>query len=315
MDNAPIYIITGFLESGKTTMIREMLTDEYFTGGERTLLLVCEEGEEEFDDELLKKANAVKVDVDSIEDIEGGLMRRLDREYKPERIIIEYNSTWTLLRLFNAPKPENWELAQLVCMVDSNTFEMFLNNMRQFMTDGLQLADAVIFNRCTEAIEKSRYRRMVKAMNGNCDIIFDNVDGTSDDGVADEDLPYDMKADVVRIGDEDFGIWYLDALEHPDRYDGKKLRVTAKAYRVPDLPPNCFVLGREAMTCCANDIGGIGFICTVRGKLPEPNQWLDFTVKAQKGYSMLHDRDAIILVLDKVSAGKAPKENLVYFNR
>ena len=315
MDNAPIYIITGFLESGKTTMIREMLTDEYFTGGERTLLLVCEEGEEEFDDELLKKANAVKVDVNSIEDIEGGLMRRLDREYKPERVIIEYNSTWTLLRLFNAPKPEEWELAQLVCMVDSTTFEMFLNNMRQFMTDGLQMADAVIFNRCTEATEKSRYRRMVKAMNGNCDIIFDNVDGTSDDGVADEDLPYDVKADVVRIGDEDFGIWYLDALEHPDRYDGKKLRVTAKAYRVPDLPPNCFVLGREAMTCCANDIGGIGFICTVRGKLPEPDQWLDFTVKAQKGYSMLHDREAIILVLDKVSAGKAPKENLVYFNR
>ena len=218
-------------------------------------------------------------------------------------------------RLFKAPKPEHWELAQLVCMVDSTTFELYINNMRQIMSDGLLLSDAVIFNRCTEKTEKSRYRRMVKAMNGNCDIIFDNVDGTSDDGVADEDLTYDVKADVVRIGEEDFGIWYLDALEHPDRYDGKKLRVTAKAYRVKDLPPNCFVLGREAMTCCANDIGGIGFICTVKGNLPEPDQWLDFTVKAQKGYSMLHDRNAIILVLDKVSAGKAPKENLVYFNR
>ena len=315
MDYSPIYIITGFLESGKTTMIREMLTDDYFTGGERTLVIVCEEGEEEYDEALLKKANAVKIEAQSIEELEGGLFQRLNREYKPERIIIEYNSTWTLPRLFKAPKPDNWELAQLVCMVDSTTFELYLNNMRQFMSEGLQLADAVIFNRCTEKTEKSRYRRMVKAMNGNCDIVFDNVDGTSDDGVADEDLPYDVKAPVVRIGDEDFGIWYLDALEHPDRYDGKKLRVTAKAYRTKELPANCFILGREAMTCCANDIGGIGFICTVRGKLPAENQWLDFTVKAQKGYSMLHDRDAIILVLDKLSEGKAPKENLVYFNR
>ena len=136
MDSVPIYIITGFLESGKTTMIREMLTDEYFTGGERTLLLVCEEGEEEFDDELLKNANAVKIDVDSIEDIEGGLLRRMDREYKPERVIVEYNSTWTLPRLFKAPKPEGWELAQLVCMVDSTTFELFLNNMRQLRVEG-----------------------------------------------------------------------------------------------------------------------------------------------------------------------------------
>ena len=315
MENVPIYIITGFLESGKTTMIREMLTDEYFTGGERTLLLVCEEGEEEYDEALLKNANAVKVDVDSIEDLEGGLMRRMDREYKPERVIIEYNSTWTMPRLFKAPKPEHWELAQLVCMVDSTTFELYINNMRQIMSDGLLLSDAVIFNRCTEKTEKSRYRRMVKAMNGNCDIIFDNVDGTSDDGVADEDLPYDVKAPVVRIGDEDFGIWYLDALEHPDRYDGKTLRVTAKAYLMKDLPKNCYVLGREAMTCCANDIGGIGFICTFKGAAPAEKQWLDFTVKAQKGYSMLHDREAIILIEQKVAAGKAPKEDLVYFNR
>ena len=315
MENVPIYIITGFLESGKTTMIREMLTDEYFSGGERTLLLVCEEGEEEYEADLLKKANAVKVDVESIEDIEGGLLRRVDREYKPERIILEFNSTWTLARLFNAPKPDHWELAQLVCMVDSTTFELFLTNMRNIMTDGLQKSDAVIFNRCTEKTEKSRYRRVVKAMNPSCDIVFDNVDGTSDDGVADEDLPYDVKAPVVRIGDEDFGIWYLDALEHPDRYDGKTLRMTAKAYRVKNLPNNCYVLGREAMTCCAADIGGIGFVCTFKGKMPAENQWLDFTVKAAKGYSMLHDREAIVLTEDKVSAGKAPKEDLVYFNR
>ena len=315
MDKLPIYIITGFLESGKTTMIREMLTDDYFTGGERTLILSCEEGEEELESSVLKKANAVKIDVDSIEQIEKGFMLELDKEYRPERVIIEYNSLWTLDRLFCAPKPESWELAQLVCMVDSTSFELYLTNMRAVMSDGLQKSDAIIFNRCTEKTEKSRYRRMVKAMNPSCDIVFDNVDGTSDDGVSDEDLPYDMKASVIAIGDEDFGIWYLDALEHPERYDGRTIRVKCKAFKLENMPRNCYVVGREAMTCCANDIGGIGFMCKYSGAAPAENQWLEVTAKVQKGYSLIHDRTAILLIQQKVSAAKAPKEDLVYFNR
>ena len=315
MEPVPIYIVTGFLESGKTTMVKEMLTDEYFTGGERTVLMVCEDGEEEYGEELLKNANTVKIDVENIESIENGLMNELEKQYKPERVIIEFNSVWTLARLFNSPKPEKWQLAQLVCMVDSTTFELYITNMRAVMSDGLQKSDVVIFNRCTEETPKSRYRRMVKAMNNSCDVIFDNVDGTSDDGVADEDLPYDMKADVIRVKDEDFGVWYLDALEHPDRYDGKTLRVTGKAYKLKGLPRNCYVFGREAMTCCANDIGGIGFVCQYTGAAPAENQWLDVTFKAEKGHSIIHDREAIILVQQKVTAGKAPAEELVYFNR
>ena len=108
MDKQPVYVITGFLESGKSTMIREMLTDDYFTGGERTLLIVCEEGEVEFDDELLKGSNTVVAVADDIESIEAGLFKKLNEEFKPERVIIEYNSVWTLHRLFSAPKPDEW---------------------------------------------------------------------------------------------------------------------------------------------------------------------------------------------------------------
>ena len=44
----PVYLFTGFLESGKTTFIQETLEDSGFNMGERTLLLLCEEGEEEY---------------------------------------------------------------------------------------------------------------------------------------------------------------------------------------------------------------------------------------------------------------------------
>ena len=41
-DVVPVYLFTGFLESGKTKFIQSTLEDKRFCRGERTLLLVCE---------------------------------------------------------------------------------------------------------------------------------------------------------------------------------------------------------------------------------------------------------------------------------
>ena len=105
--DAAVYIVTGFLESGKTKFMREMLTDEGFSEGERTLLLVCEEGEEEYEPELLKKCNTVMVNLESPEDMAGDKLIQLDKKYRPERVLIEYNATWLLSTLYSAKKPEN----------------------------------------------------------------------------------------------------------------------------------------------------------------------------------------------------------------
>ena len=311
---APVYIITGFLDSGKTRFITEMLTDEGFSEGERTLLLCCEEGEEEYDPELLKKANTVKVDLSEMEDMAGGALVELDRKYRPERIIIEYNSTWLMQSLYSAQKPDNWELAQIMCLVDAGTFEIYLKNMRTFMTDGLREADLVIFNRCTPSSSKSAWRKAVLALNNTVRIFFENTDGTMDDGVSDEDLPYDVNAPVIEISDEQFGTFYLDALDHADRYDGRTILVKGRAFRMKDLPKKCFVFGRHAMTCCVNDIGGIGYVCKVQGDLPKENAWIMLTAKVEKAFSPLHGRDAIILVAKNITPARPPKEELVYFN-
>lgn len=310
----PVYLITGFLESGKTSFIRDLLNDEGFTEGERTLLLVCEEGVEEYDPELLKKANTVLVNVEKPEELAANLLPELHKKYRPERVIIEYNSVWTMQHLTTVKKPRSWELYQVVDLVDATTFELYLNNMRQVMTDGMMKADLVLFNRCNAETKKSAFRRTVRAMNASTEIIFENLDGTTEDGVADEDLPYDMKAEVIRIEDTQFGVWYLDALEHPGRYDGKTVCVKGKAFDMEGMPNGCYVFGRHAMTCCVNDIGGIGFICKVSGEIPGGNQWLELTAKVQKGFSPLHHREGIILLQQKVKLAKAPEEELVTFN-
>ena len=310
----PVYIITGFLDSGKTRFIEDMLTDDGFTEGERTLLVCCEEGEEEYDPEALKQGNAVLVNLDDPKQIAGKRLMRMNREHRPERVIIEYNATWLLETLYAAEKPDSWALAQIIDLVDASTFEMYLKNMRKYMADGLKEADLVIFNRCDENTRKSPYRRAVKGMNSGTRIFFENLDGTTDDGVADEDLPYDVKADPIVIGDEDFGTFYLDALEHPERYDGKRIHARGRAFRMDDMPKDCYVFGRHVMTCCAEDIGGIGFLCKFTGSAPKTNDWIFLDAKVEKSFSPLHNTEAIILLEEKVAAAGAPKEELVYFN-
>ena len=310
--NTPVYIITGFLESGKTKFISEMLADEGFSEGERTLLLCCEEGEEEYDSKLLHRTNTVLEQLDEPEDLEK--LVELDEKYRPERVIIEYNSTWLLQALYSAKKPESWDLAQIITLVDSTTFEIYLKNMRSFMADGLTEADLVIFNRCTEETTKSPYRRTVLAMNNTARIFFENTDGSMDDGVSDEDLPYDVSAKIIEISDTQFGIFYLDAMEHPDRYDGKTIHVKGRAFRMNGMPKGCFVFGRHAMTCCVDDVGGIGYLCKVDGELPKKDAWIMLTAKVEASFSPIHNRDAIILIAQTINPAKPPEEELVYFN-
>ena len=70
----PIYLVTGFLESGKTTFLDFTLQQDYFSIDGKTLLILCEEGEEEYDMDKLKLANTV---VEVIEDEEDLTPQRL----------------------------------------------------------------------------------------------------------------------------------------------------------------------------------------------------------------------------------------------
>ena len=312
--NVPVYIVTGFLESGKTRFINEMLGDEGFSEGERTLILMCEEGEDEYDAKLVQSSNSVIAAVESVQQMGDGILNELDAKYEPERIIIEYNATWMFQALYNAPKPEMWDLAQVVTLVDASTFDLYLKNMQKIMSDGLREADLVVFNRCNDETPKGLYRRRTLALNNTCRIYFENNDGSMDDGVSDEDLPYDMSANPIVIEDDQFGVWYIDAMENPGRYDGKTLLLHGKAFFPKGSPKKCFVFGRYAMTCCAEDIRGIGFVCKWDGPMPAKEAWISVTAKAEKAYSQIHGRDAIILVAQNVCAAEPMKQELVYFN-
>ena len=64
MERIPIYLITGFLESGKTSFLRDVLAGGDFDDGRRGLLILCEEGEEEYDEKALAKMNISMISVE-----------------------------------------------------------------------------------------------------------------------------------------------------------------------------------------------------------------------------------------------------------
>ena len=312
----PVYLITGFLESGKTTLINGMLADEDFTrrstgGRQKTLVIVCEEGIEEYDEAQLEKFGASVVYLDSAEEVTTERMAALAEEYNPDRVIIEYNSVWTIERLGSCMLPRRWEVVQILTTVDATTFDNYFTNMRQIMTDPMKVSDLVLFNRCDPKANKSPWRRQVKAVNARVNVLFENTDGTSVDGVADEDLPYDMKAGIIDVPDEHIPTFYLDSMDHPERYDRKTVRLVGQVFADQSLPKGFYMFGRMAMTCCADDIAPIGWI-TQGLQRPSSKSYVKLTASCKKVTS---GGEAMVMFTEvRVEPAAQPKEKVLSFN-
>ena len=205
--------------------------------------------------------------------------------------------------------PRKWEMVQIMTTVDATTYDNYMTNMRQIMTDPMKVADLVIFNRCEPKAEKAPWRRQVKAIAPRVNVMFENTDGTSEDGVADEDLPYDMKASVIDIDDECLPIFYLDSMDHPERYDRKTVRFVGQCFQDKQLPKGFCMFGRLAMTCCADDIAPIGWI-TQGLQRPGTKGYIRLTASCKRvtsgGESML--------MLTEVRTEPAPKPEEEYLN-
>ena len=179
------------------------------------------------------------------------------------------------------------------------------------MADPMKVADLVLFNRCDPKASKSPWRRQVKAVAPRVNVLFENTDGTSEDGVADEDLPYDMKAAVIDIREEDFGTFYMDSMDHPDRYDHKTVRLVGQAYPDRAMPKGFYLFGRLAMTCCANDIAQIGWVCQGVQR-PNARQFIRLTAQCTTASD---GRDTIVMMHEvRCEPAEAPKEKYVTFN-
>ena len=314
MQEIPVYLFTGFMDSGKTTLIKETLFENDFGGDNRTVIIVCEDGDEEYDEAKLNTINAKVAMIEEQEDFTTETLQKIQETYKPEQIFIEYNGTWDIATLLETKMPDGWVIVQSLATVDATTFEMYLANMRAMIMEQLFKADVVIFNRCDDNTPKGKFRRAVKAQNRPAQIVYERADGTIDES-ADEELPFDINADVIDITDADYAIWYMDAQDNPKKYDGKKIKFLALVYNPEKMSrKGMFVPGRFAMTCCAEDTSFIGYI-SFYDKISslENRQWITVTAQIAYEFQMAYKKKGPVLYVQKVEPAEAPADELVYF--
>lgn len=306
----PVYIINGFLESGKTEFITYTLDQPYFQIKGKTLILLCEEGEVEYEESLLAKSRAV---IEVIEDEEAFIpanLIELEKKHKPERIIIEYNGMWNYK---NMKLPWHWRVEQQITTIDASTFPAYYTNMRSLLAEMLRKSEMIIFNRCDGIEELGSYKRNVKAINQQAEIIFEDSNGEIDT-LFEEDLPYDLKAELLELDDTGYGIWYLDALDHLERYIGKKISFTAMVLLPEGFQQGYFVPGRMAMTCCADDMAFLGFACKYdQAAGLKQKAWVKVTAEVHKEYWEDYKGEGPVLYAVKVEPTKAPKNEIISF--
>ena len=286
MKEIPVYSFTGFLESGKTKFIQETLEDERFNAGERTLLLICEEGEEEYDFSTYPHQN-VYLEVVDQRTVTTKDLQKLAKKHNPDRVVLETNGMELVGDLYTR-LPADWVIAQEVMFADATTFIEYNANMRNLMMDKLMGAQMVVFNRLQPGADTMPLHKIVRAANRRVDIMYDYLDGSTAYDDIEDPLPFDINAPIIEVKDEDYAIWYRDVTEEPEKYHGKTVWFKCQAALLRRNKSGVFAPGRFVMTCCVDDIQFLGVPCFYDGSI-EPRTWymVEASITAEK-HSLYH---------------------------
>lgn len=307
----PIFLINGQLDSGKTRFITETIEMGQFAEAQKKLLIVCEEGEEEYSEKLLSE-NGIDMVVLEKDEFTAEKLKELDKQYDPWIVIVEYNGMWEPSLIMDTVKPHGWELYQAITIMDAAAFSNQWANMKSIMAETVKYADMVVFNRCMSGMDLGSYRRSMKALNSSIQIIFEDDKG--DMMSIAEQLPYDLEAEVIEVEDEDYGIWYMDVSERPEVYKDKTVRFKGQVLKNKYFKDKNFVPGRKVMTCCADDtqfIGYISFYDNIAGL--ENKQWITVTATIRYEFQMAYKKKGPVLYVSQVVPAEAPKDEMVYF--
>lgn len=309
-----IYLFTGFLDSGKSTFINDTLTTTDFCENEKSLLIVSEQGEIEYNQEQLESFNCDIVYVTSEEQWTYEYFEELKNKYNPTQILVELNGMYNVNRFLACSLPDEWQVVQVLTTINAQTFALYIQNMRSLLFQHVVHTDLLIFNRINDSIKKSFLRNNIKAINSQCQIIYEKEDGTVN--TLDEDeLPFDITSDELEILDHDFGIFCMNALDHPNKYEGKIITMKGKFIGRDKQLEDGFVIGRLAMVCCEEDTSLIGMVCIhPAAKQLIPNEWIQVKGKIELEFDNELGGNVCILKVEDLKVVPPLKNEYVTFD-
>jgi len=309
----PVYLFTGFLESGKTKFIQETLEDKKFNNAEKTLLILCEEGEEEYDPLRFACKNVIIKNMEEKEDISLISLKRLEKETGCDRVLIEYNGMWDLPHLYTQ-MPDNWVVYQEVMFADARTILQYNANMRSLVVDKLNNAELVVFNRADDDAVKPELHKIVRGISRRAEIIYESTKGVVEIDEIEDPLPFDIDADVIVIEDKDYALWYRDLVEDFKKYDGKTVKFKGIVAKDEKMPENTAIAGRHIMTCCVDDIEYRGVVCIgddmINLKLRD---WITVTAKIKIEKHKIYRGKGPVLYVKEMEYSEKPEQEVATF--
>ncbi len=320
----PVYLFVGQLESGKTKFIQETMEDPQFDSGDKTLLLVCEEGEEEYDPDRFAFGGVHVAQLEDKSELTRENLTALEQKSGCGRVIIEYNGMWLVQDLYDA-LPDNWLIYQCLATADGTTLKTYAgdNAMRGLLLDKLRGSELLVVNRAEHLNDdesRQLVHKLVRQASRRCDIAYEFADGSVAYDDIPDPLPFDVNAEVIDIPAEFFGVWYMDCMDDPQKYDGKTVQFLAQVCQTPRAGKNSFVPGRFAMTCCIQDIQFVGFPCKYDGyKALEQRSWITLTAKVNVKYHPIYQgqtpgASGPVLTALAVEPADAPRDDVVMFS-
>ena len=309
----PVYLFTGFLDAGKTTFIQETMEDPAFNDGQRTLLLVCEEGEAEYSPVKFASSNVRTVTVEEEEDLTTDFLEKIQKESRCEKVVVEYNGMWMLDTLYNN-MPEGWVVYQEMTFADAETFLMYNDNMRNLTVDKMKSTETIVFKHFTKDMDKMPYHKIVRTINRRCDIIYEYGPNNIELDNIEDPLPFDINAPVIEIQDKDYAMWYSDMNDDEEKYYGKTVKFKGRTLLGGGLGDEECVIGRHIMTCCVQDIQFGGLVAKYADSQSlEHGGWAVITAKIQKEYNKMYQSEGPVFHVTDLEKCEAPEEEVATF--
>ena len=308
----PVYAFTGFLDAGKTKFIQGTLCDERFNAGERTLLLLCEEGEEEYDISAYPYHHVYPETVDQ-ESVTTAELAALLKKHRAERVVVELNG---MLQVgpFYQKMPEEWQVAQEVMFADGSTILAYNSNLRSLVVDKLSGCEMVVFNRVPAGSDIMPLHKLARAVNRRVNILYEYTDGTTRFDDIEDPLPFDINAPVIEIGDDDFALWYRDISEEPKKYKDKTVRFKAQVARLKHDREGYFAPGRFVMTCCVEDIQFMGMPCKYdKSSELRARDWVMVTARIDVRFHGIYRGVGPVLTALEVAPAERPENEVATF--
>ena len=247
-------LVYGFLDAGKTSYIRDCIQNDYFYKYGTTLILCFEQGEEAYEEEILRKRNASVAYYDGEEDI-GAFCRRQIEACRPDRIYVEMN---TMMQGLRDRFPACMHVSYVVTWIDWETLPLYFTNFKQMIRQMVAESQQVTFRGCPSKDLLEPYSQAFRVMNQTASYLRQDPMGYHEKAF-DLFLPFSLEEKEITIDVERYVPLWLDAYDHPEHYEGKTIHFTdpLELRRTGENGP--WSAGRVVMVCCMADLQFMAF--------------------------------------------------------